>query len=242
MFDSPPPSRQRLDISGALRAMNALLENPDDTAQVFVIVKALSGNSLYRNYRRFGKTAVGRRVLREQRALLEKLKDHRALAELPEGSLGRAYLQFLNQERINAEGLVSASEGRDVEVLDDANLKLFRDRMRDMHDLWHVVTGYEGDLVGEAALLAFSFAQTWNPGLGFIALTAVLKIKEFDSSVTRLVARGFARGLRARWLPGQDWESLLATPLSELRARLRVGPPPCYVPIRTTISLNRMAA
>lgn len=86
---------------------------------------------------------------------------------MPAGSLGREYLHFLERENITAQGLVQAS---DVEPgaswQDDAHLVYLRDRLRDTHDLWHVVTGYHGDLVGEGALLAFSFAQTWNPGSG----------------------------------------------------------------------------
>lgn len=41
-------------------------------------------------------------------------------------------------------------------------------RMRDTHDLWHVLTGYSGDVLGETALLGFIFAQTGNPGVALI--------------------------------------------------------------------------
>jgi ubiquinone biosynthesis protein Coq4 len=51
--------------------------------------------------------------------------------------------------------------------------------------------------------------------------------------VRKLIAGGFARGLRARWLPGQEWEALLALPLSDVRRLLRVGPPPAYTPYRS---------
>jgi len=61
--------------------------------------------------------------------------------------------------------------GAEVMALDAGDL---RNRMRDTHDLWHVVTGYKGDLVGEASLLAFLFAQTRNPGVGFIVAVALL--------------------------------------------------------------------
>jgi ubiquinone biosynthesis protein COQ4 len=50
----------------------------------------------------------------------------------------------------------------------------------------------------------------------------------------RLIANGLARGLRAEWLPEQDWEALLPLPLDEVRRRLRVGPPPSYEPYRSS--------
>jgi ubiquinone biosynthesis protein COQ4 len=217
-----PAPRPGFESKLALRAMQALLNNPDDTAQVFVIVQALSGNSVERNFRRFQKTEAGRCVLREQRKLLSKLQDRAALAALPEGSLGRAYLEFLNREGITAEGLVAASEVTDESAF-QPEFQLFRERMRDMHDLWHVLTGYHGDIVGESALLAFSFAQTWNPGLGFIVLVALARMKQLRQNGSVLVLRGFARGLRARWLPEQDWEALLSEPLERLRDELRIS-------------------
>jgi ubiquinone biosynthesis protein COQ4 len=228
-------NRQPLELRVALRAIRTLLDNPDDTAQAFVIVRALSGGSICRNYRRFCQTELGKNVFREQRSLLTALQDRAALAALPAGSVGRAYLQFLKDEKITAEGLVGASvEGGRTEF-SDPDLNLFQDRMRDMHDLWHVLTGYKGDVVGEAALLAFTFPQTWNPGIGFIAAAVWLKAKRVRSDVTGFMLHAFGRGLFARWLPGEDWESILALPLDEVREKLRIGGPPVYETLRSNV-------
>ena len=45
-----------------------------------------------------------------------------------------------------------------------------------MHDLWHVVTGYGRDELGEACLLAFTYAQNKNRGVGFIAFVGCFKL------------------------------------------------------------------
>ena len=69
---------------------------------------------------------------------------------------------------IDAQGLVDASEEADRrtgEVPLDADRDWFYARLRDMHDLWHVLTGYGRDLAGEATLLAFTHAQTRNRGI-----------------------------------------------------------------------------
>jgi ubiquinone biosynthesis protein COQ4 len=238
----PVPQAPRFDLRAAFGAMRALLDDPDDTSQVFVIIKALSGNAIERNYRKFRKTEFGNRVLRERRNLLAVLQDRAALDALPEASLGRAYLNFLAEEGITAEGLVSASEPSESDPSFGPDLRLFRERMRDMHDLWHVVAGYQGDIIGEAALLAFSFAQTWSPGLGFIALIATVKIREVRGDVTGLVARAFGRGLVASWLPGRDWETLLALPLEQVRRDLHLDSPPRYVPLRTNAYITRFGS
>ena len=150
---------------------------------------------------------------------------------MPAGSLGRAYLQFVESEGITADGLVDASRVRSEDDIVDPDLEYLRQRMRDTHDIWHAVTGYKGDLIGEASLLAFSFAQTKNPAIGLIVTAAFLRGAEFG--VRRQVLRGFARGVRARWLVAFDWEQALARPLEDVRRELRIGPPPDYVPVRT---------
>jgi len=213
--------------------MRKLLADPDDTSQVFVIIESLSGRNGERTLRRFRRHPIGARILCERPRLLAALSNRSALEALPAGSLGRAYLTFIDREKISPAELVQASAGR-VRRPASAELELVRERLRDQHDLWHVVTGYQGDLIGEAALLAFSFAQTRNPGVGFIVAVGLLRLGRLEQEgARRLVLAGLARGLRARWLPAQDWESLLPLPLDTVRDRLGVGAPPNYVPVRT---------
>jgi ubiquinone biosynthesis protein COQ4 len=102
-----------------------------------------------------------------------------------------------------------------------------------MHDLWHVVTGYQRDLIGEASLLAFTFAQTRNPGIGFIVATAYWKAGWVNPGARRLLREGYRRGRRAAWLPGLAWEALLEQPLARVREQLGVGEPPVYEQLRS---------
>ncbi|HEX4336349.1 MAG TPA: Coq4 family protein [Polyangiaceae bacterium] len=229
-------------INDALRALRALVADPDDTAQVFRIIDALSGHNAERTVKRVRRSATGRTLLTDKPAILEKLLDRTTLEKLPENTFGRAYLRFLDSEGITAEGLRQASiDGRRDAAKDtDPDLTFVRDRMRDTHDLWHTVTGYKGDIIGEASLLAFSFAQTWNPGVGAIVLTALIRGNE--PSVRKLIAGGFARGVRSAWLPSVKWEELLHLPLETVRARLGVGAPVPYVPFRTAAFKPRQAA
>lgn len=223
----------KFDFASARRALGALIENPDDTKQAFRIVKALGGSTAERMYRRFSSTEAGRAILRERRSLLAALSDQARLETLPEGTVGHAYLEFLHSHQITAAGLVEASEPEAADADLDEDRMRFADRMRDMHDLWHVVTGYRGDLIGEAAILAFIFAQTKNPGAGLIALAGFAKIGVIPGA-RRVIARGFVRGLRAEWLAAVDWEATLARPLEDVRRELGLDAPPSYEPIYTS--------
>jgi len=217
----------------ALRAVQALMRNPDDTAQVFTIIESLSGPLHAARMRaRFAADSVGARLLRDRPDLLPTLVDRAALRRMPEGSLAHAYLAFVESERITAEGLVEASvKGETADRDIDPTLAYVRARMRDSHDLWHALLGYRGDTVGEAAILAFTLAQTGNPGIGLIVAMALLK--PFSPESRRLMVDAFRRGLDASWLPAIDWEPLLPLPVDEVRALLGVGAPRAYTPVRT---------
>jgi ubiquinone biosynthesis protein COQ4 len=217
----------------AQRAMRALLADPDDTEQAFRVIAALSGNSLGRALRRFRGTPVGARVLRERTRMLDLIADAERMAAMPEGSLGAAVRDFYARERISAAGLVEASEGAYDEADSlDADLELMGQRLRDLHDTFHVLTGYGRDLRGEVAVLSFTVPQSKNPGIAFLVFT-VLRRAGFRSEMGRLIRQGFRRGLRAAWLPGQDWEALFPLPLDAVREQLEIGAPPDYEAVRS---------
>jgi len=227
-----PRHSDRIRPLDALRAMRGLLRNPDDTALVFEIIEALSGRTRTRVFDRFCSSESGKRLLSKRPNLLARLTDRDALLALPRGTLGRTYGEFMSREQISADGLVEASEDWLREDL-PAERRWFADRLRDTHDLWHVVTGYGRDLLGEASLLAFTYAQTRNPGIGFIVAVAYLRARGINRPARRLLRDGYRRGKRAAWLPGVEWEELLAQPLARVREQLRVGDPPVYQPVRS---------
>jgi ubiquinone biosynthesis protein COQ4 len=227
-----PLALPNYDLPRAARALGKLLKDPDDLPQVFTLIDAISGTAPHRLLWGFKRDETGKRLLRERPDIVTRLADREGLRELPEGSLGRAYLDFVESEGISAEGIRAASaEG--IAAQDRASSLLYvKERMRDTHDLWHTVTGYKGDVAGEIGLLSFTLAQNWHAGVALIVGAAL--VKGFSVDTTRIIPDGFRRGRAARWLPAQDWEALLRLPLAEVRARLGLGAPPVYTPIRTT--------
>ena len=226
-------ARRPMQWLEAGRAIRTLVRNPDDTSQVFRIIRALSGPAADRQFERFRATEAGRRILAENRSLLACLSDREALAQLPSGSLGHAYAEFTRVEGISPQGLVDASLEAPAEVATCPERALFVARLRDGHDLWHVVTGYGRDLLGEAALLAFTYRQTGNPGIGLIVLTAWWKAGRDLPGSRALILDGYRRAGTAAWLPAVDWESLFEWPLEEVRQTLRVTPVEVYTTVRS---------
>ena len=225
-----PRKRKRIEPLKAWRAMRTLIADKEDTTQVFKIINALEGNADDRIYRRFIATQTGQSVVAEERDLIALLSDRERLSRLPEGTLGRAYHDFMAEENLTADGLVAASETVKDRNERDKNERIFGDRMRDSHDLWHVTTGYGRDGLGELAQLAFYYAQTRNRGIGFIVLMGARSASKDAPKVGiwKAVREGYRLGKRAAWFPAVDWESLLDQQVSEVRKQLGMGVPAIY--------------
>lgn len=222
--------KRRIRPGEALSAIKILLRDKEDTAQVFRIVEALAGNSYYRHFRRFAGSEGGRRILASRSNLLDRLRDRERLARCPKGSLGQQYLAFVYGEGLSAEGLVEASEEGGVRTFVDPDVALFRNRMRDSHDLYHVVTGYGRDGLGEICVLTLGNAQFHNHGISFLLLLGLFKSRREHPGLPVLgpMIEAWRRGRAAKNFPEIQWEELLDRPLEEVRASLNLAPAPRY--------------
>lgn len=223
MSTHPAAIDTRLHPLTALRAVRALRADPQDTRQIFVIFRALRGKSGIRLFDRFRASPNGRRILADRPSLLDLLSDHDQLARLPAGSVGRAYLDFMQKEDLSADGLVAAS-GAD-EPTANPDIQLFRARMRDAHDLTHILTGYGRDPLGELCLLAFMNRHSRN--LGQLLIIA-MSWGRMPAAGRKAVREAYRNGGTARWFVDLEFESLLARPLDAVRRELAVLPPRRY--------------
>ena len=221
------PTDTRLHPIGAYRAVRKLMQNREDTRQVFLLIDALRGKTTLRQLARFRQTEFGQRALAERRRLFDRLEDWETLKALPAGTLGRAYYEFMASENLSAAGLAKVST---IPQSSDDSI-WFRERNREMHDLLHIVTGYGRDPLGEASLVAFSYAQTRQLGFAVIALFASRRISQArpGQPIRRVIFEGYRRGRRAHWLIGADWETLLSRSVEEIRQQYAV-PPAYYYP------------
>ncbi len=221
----PPPAPQPLRWRRALRELRALLDSPDATEHAIDFMYALGSRDNERNFQRFAASARGRALLAEQPSLLAALSDRAALARMPEGSLGRAYLEYFESNGFEPGGLLPLQRRvQERWERDEAAPRLdpmriwFRDRSILAHDLFHVLTGYPTDDVGEATLLAFSLAQFGGRAQALLTLGAALDCARARG--WRFLAydfRAWQRGRRAASLVALPWEELLPLRLDTVR-------------------------
>lgn len=219
----PFPIDTRLHPLIALRAARALRADPQDTRQIFVIFRALRGKSGIRLFDRFRESPSGRRILARRPSLLDLLTDRDHLARLPSGSVGRTYLDFMRNEDLSADGLVAASSADERATHPD--IQLFRARMRDAHDITHILTGYGRDPLGELCLLAFMNRHSRN--LGQLLIIA-MSWGRMPAAGRKAVREAYRNGGKARWFVDLEFEALLARPLDEVRRELAILPPRLY--------------
>ena len=212
----------------ALRALAVLLADNEDTARVFEIMRALNGSVAQRNYQRLLVTAEGGRIAYERVEFARRLMDPAFLDGLPEGSVGAAYRSFVRGEQLSAADLVKVSQEGLSRVDDPHPYAWMGRRTRDVHDIWHVLTGYGRDALGEACLVAFSYAQTKGLGWAIIALGAAFRGRGKGQPYRRAILQGYLRGRRAAWLLAEDYEQLLREPLESARRRLGLTAPTVY--------------
>ena len=220
---------QKNNIKTAWQALQRLLANPEATEEVFAIIRALSGASLIKGCSRFAKTAFGQHILKNRIDLIETLKNRDFLAALPENTFGHHYLGFIQRQNISAQGLVEASDTEIATSKMSEDLMRFATRQRDSHDLWHTLTQYGRDELGELCLLAFTYAQTKNRGIGLIVIGGCFKIRHYYGwEVFNTVYQAYRASKKAKWLPGENWEELLKRSITEVREELRIHLPAHY--------------
>jgi ubiquinone biosynthesis protein COQ4 len=228
-FELAPPIPPRpVQWRRAKRLIQELKAEPDETDKVFELIDAMGGRGDERTVQHFASHPEARRMFVEKPSLLAALAARDRMQALPEESFGRAYLAFAQRNGFSVDGLLTARD-RGIGELNaqlDAERQWFFDRLNLMHDLWHVLTGYETDAAGETALLAFSVGQGLsNRTVQVLLLTAMAAAPKREGfAFQRFVLQAHRRGRRAGPLLAQRYESLLARPLEEVRRELGIEP------------------
>jgi ubiquinone biosynthesis protein COQ4 len=215
-----------------LHHFGKLVEDKEDTEQVFHIIEATKGKRSIAQAHGFIASSEGRRMLAEGTDIPAMLDDHARWADCGPDTVAAHYIAFMKREGLSAAGLVAEShKWAPPESLPQDQTQWYFDRLRDTHDLFHVLTGYGRDALGEATLLGFSYEQNHNNGILFIAYAAARQIKKLSGTKAPLYAavkEGRALGRAAAKIAHQDIAALMREDISAVRARLNIGKPEIY--------------
>lgn len=220
----PGPCSHRKDTLTSLYAVYRLARKPDDVRFVFMI-----GNS----QDNIAEVARKRGELRDPfagDAALESMWQERYhpehydisdLLRLPADTLGGAYARHMTRLGLRPDFY--------DDVTPRHKLHYLRLRLRQTHDIWHILTGFDTCEFGEVGLQAFYFAQVTNGQSALIGAGAILKsvLRARFGDLERFVevfCVGYGMGRRARSLLAVKWEEIWDESLEELQQRYAIVP------------------
>lgn len=178
------------------------------------------------------------RRIPEQKAFLDahyfaEPLDLEALARLPEGTVGKAYHDFIvlnglekniaiNYRKFHESLASSGQLDRMPEELRYAIIRGFQ-----IHDLLHVMTGYPATSRGEIALQAFCLAQLRFPyfAMWMSVTTTRMTFLDPDSIVPVMdaISEGWTHGRTARNIQMLRLEEMIERPLAEVQREFGLG-------------------
>jgi ubiquinone biosynthesis protein Coq4 len=140
------------------------------------------------------------------------------LQNLPENTLGYAYADHLLSNGLKP------LQAQEVE----SDFHFLNAHITETHDIWHIVTGCNTNILGEIQLEAFyvaqlEFSRFWLSLLAKNLLKAVVYDIELSTNYMEAIAKGWVMGKQAKPLFGIAWNTLWATPLSEVRESLNIA-------------------
>lgn len=158
----------------------------------------------------------GSRLLAERPTLQGRELDLTALAQLPEGTLGHEFARYFRKNGI--EPFITMFPI-------DTDVDYINKRYRETHDLFHVITRYGTDELGEMELQAFVLG---NLGLRQTVLILLFSVprqlkqlgwKKMGGYLERLRA-AYLRGRHSREMLSVNYENLWEQPVSVLTGLL----------------------
>ncbi|MBU6251848.1 MAG: hypothetical protein KGN98_01495 [Alphaproteobacteria bacterium] len=229
-FTDPKRKKLRFRPFKAMGHFRKLVANKEDTEQVFHIAECLPSKVFFDQAKAFCASDKGRALMENERYLPALLDDHETLLKLPANSVAHAYVAFMRREGLTAAGLVEESERVRRPQYGD-QMEWYGHRLRDTHDLVHVLTGFGRDALGEQCALAFSYGQDRGWTAFFLAWAGAAEIwrrVKVDAPVFKAVGEAQRMGKAAQRIVEQDIRALLAEPLDAARKRLNIPAPTQY--------------
>lgn len=215
----------------AIRNFQKLMKDKEDTALVFKIFESLPSSDFMERARDLTLSERGEFLRSSEPSLPEILDDHAALRRTPKGSLAHAYCDFMEAEGLSAAGLVAEFEKTGRPKYPDL-VEWFINRSRDTHDLFHVLTGYGRDALGEQCVLLFTHGQSPSQGhllIGYAGAANIARMtKGSKAPVFGAVRQAHRTGKGAPSLIAQPIRKLVERPLEEVRSALRIPAPTRY--------------
>ncbi|NXE09654.1 COQ4 protein, partial [Lophotis ruficrista] len=164
----------------------------------------------------------GYRILQERPRIRLSTLDMGRLQGLPDGTLGREYVRFLEDNKVSPDTRMPPK------FVDDEELAYVIQRYREVHDLMHTLLGMPTNMLGEVVVKWFEAVQT---GLPMCVLGAAfgpirLSARKLQVLATELIPWAIRSGRNASFILNIYYEQRWEQPVESLREEIGIFPPP----------------
>ncbi|PZO35285.1 MAG: hypothetical protein DCF19_24220 [Pseudanabaena frigida] len=217
--------RHNLEFLSTLKGVMILLRDPTQTESVYDVEDGLRHTKATELAVAFVKSKPGVAELFQERYLAPSINLD-ALLQLPHESLGYAYATYIKESGFDPNFY------RPVKVEDDVSYFLLR--MRQTHDIWHIVAGFSTDVFGELGLKAFELAQTHRTMSAVLIagglISTLFKHPEELDNLLEQIAIGYRLGVKSQPFFAKKWEENWERPLLDWQQELGIEPIKNYIP------------
>lgn len=160
----------------------------------------------------------GREILRTRPRISSQTVDLEKLRKMPDGTLGRWYTAFLDNNKVTPDSRLP------VQFVDDVELAYVIQRYREVHDLFHTVLGMPTNMLGEVTVKWIEAIQTRLPMCVGGALFGPLRLypKQREKYVKYYLPWAIQTGMNSKFLMNVFFEHRWEQPTEELHRELNI--------------------
>jgi ubiquinone biosynthesis protein COQ4 len=200
-----------------LKGFVGILRDPSNTESIFDIGQGMQDSEAFKQSLLYMKSQPEVAEAIANRYLASPI-DLDALMQLPPDSLGYAYASYLKSQNFDAEFYPP------IQVKDDLSYVMLR--LRQTHDIWHIVADFNTKPNGELGLQSFMLAQLHYPLSVLLLAGGMLKVLFHSAgdlgALLDQIALGYHKGVKAKPFLAQQWEEHWERSVLDWRQKLNV--------------------
>ncbi|XP_065223910.1 ubiquinone biosynthesis protein COQ4 homolog, mitochondrial [Planococcus citri] len=210
-------------LLGAGSSIMSLID-PSRADMIAIMGETTGAAAINYMHSQMSKDEEGSRILREKPVINSSTIDLEALKSLPDNTLGRAYVRFLEKNKVTPDS-------RDiVKFIDDVELAYVIQRYREVHDLVHTVLDMPTNMLGEVTVKWVEAFQTRLPLCVFGGVFGAVRLapKQRMKYVNYYLPWAIKTGMNSKFFMNvyyeQRWDQSMESLLKELNIEPLVLP------------------
>ncbi|XP_014600790.1 PREDICTED: ubiquinone biosynthesis protein COQ4 homolog, mitochondrial-like [Polistes canadensis] len=194
------------------------LADPSRGDMIACLAETSSGNALAHCLNKMNKSPEGQRILRERPRINSSTIDLSLLKQLPNGTVGKTYSNFLEMNKVTPDSRVP------TRFIDDIEQAYVMQRYREIHDICHAVLLMPTTMLGEVTVKWIEGLQTQFPMCigGAIFGAARLRARQRKLYLNHYLQWAIKTGNNAQFLLNVYFEERWEQPLRDFHKEMNI--------------------